>query len=61
MTSSHSSSLMRGSRVSRVMPALFTRISSRPCFLGDVVDEFVDILALGHIAGVGFGLAAGGW
>ena len=60
ITASHWSSFMRTITLSRVMPALLTRMFSPPHSFDDLVDHLADALAVGHVAGDRLGRAAGG-
>ena len=59
ITSSHSSSLIRGMSVSLVMPALLTTISSPPHFSARPSTSLRDRRAVGHVARMHLGRAAG--
>jgi len=50
MTASQSSSDIRSSSVSRVMPAFATSTSTGPCLLRDRVERRVDLLLVGDVA-----------
>ena len=60
ITASHCSSFMRTITLSRVMPALLTRMFSAPHSLTTSSTDFADAVALGHVAGDRLGRAAGG-
>ena len=59
MTASHCSSSIRGMSVSFVMPALLTTMSIPPHFSASSSTSLRDGGAVGHIAGMNFGSAAG--